>query len=215
MLQKRVEFDRLNQLIALGKELEKDSDKEVKEYLENCLGAGINWIVFNSREIFNDSEKSATIGGGSTPAAISLGKPNIGNTFEVNGLKLSSISSNAKNRIRKFIIMHEYGHLYEWLKDMVEKNEGYIIDTNDPDIQKVTDSEGKANAYAIDNMYRKDRRELLKNSKLKMKDFEDSENHLSQSHYKSDEYKAGTRRHSKTLKRTLDSLKEDVNYFSY
>ena len=34
------------------------------------------------------------------------------------------------------------------------------------DKQNVNDSETGANAYAIDNMYRKDRRELIKNSDL-------------------------------------------------
>ena len=73
----------------------------------------------------------------------------------------------------------------------------------------VVDSEGKANAYAIDNMYRKDRRELLKKSGLKNSDLKASEERLNKGHYKSDEYLAGTRKHSKTVERILNSIDKE------
>ena len=71
--------------------------------------------------------------------------------------------------MKKLIILHEYGHLYNFLKDFIETGKAEIVDTlsaNRKDRKDRIDSEGKANAYALENMYRKDRRELIKNSDL-------------------------------------------------
>lgn len=85
---------------------------------------------------------------------------------EANGISLTKDAENLKKNMKKFIILHEYGHLYNFLKDYIETGEAEIVDTLSASRKDRIDSEGKANAYALENMYRKDRRELIKNSDL-------------------------------------------------
>ena len=68
--------------------------------------------------------------------------------------------------------MHEQGHLYNYLIQAIEKGTVQPVGTamfnfSEKDKKDVNDSEVGANAYALDNMYRKDRREFLKNSNVK------------------------------------------------
>ena len=134
--------------------------------------------------------------------------------------------------IREFILRHEFGHAYEYIKDYVEKGEAKIID-NETDFKngtatskEILDSEGKANAYAFDTMYRKDRRELLKNSPIKVKSLEKAKNKAREKNIKKVETlgRAGADKHSKTLRNTLKSIKKEnkhkkelkeENYFNY
>ena len=75
------------------------------------------------------------------------------------------------------------------------------------------DSEGKANAYALDNMSKDDRMELLKNSSIKRKTLDRSKDKAERimsgkggKIEQLDFYRAGTEKHSKTIKDTLKSL---------
>jgi hypothetical protein len=82
---------------------------------------------------------------------------------------------NPNNKIvKKFLVYHEYGHLYEFLKSYVLTGNGKIVDTRNDSTEEVSDSEGKSNSFAIDGMYRKDRRKLLKNTSENIEDFEKS-----------------------------------------
>lgn len=110
------------------------------------------------------------------------------------------------DKIVNFIMLHEVGHIYEFLKERVNKGAANLIDTlNEPDRNKVIDSECKANAYALDNMCRKDRRELLKNRIGETKDFLNKKD----PNYKlNKKYIDGTKKHSKTYLKTLESIKK-------
>lgn len=85
---------------------------------------------------------------------------------EANGISLTKDTENLKKNMKKFIILHKYGHLYNFLKDFIETGKAEIVDTLSASRKDRIDLEGKANAYALENMYRKDRRELIKNSDL-------------------------------------------------
>ena len=121
---------------------------------------------------------------------------------------------NAKkfeNTIWKFIIMHEQGHLYNYLIQAIEtgivKPVGTVMfNFSEKDKQDVNNSETNANAYAIDNMYRKDRRELLKNSKI------EETNKLERL---KDAYTNGISKKSKTLNKTIDSIEKEKTHFDY
>lgn len=213
---KRDEFFRLNYLYEMGKEMMKSSDKKTGDYIHNVVGSKPNWLTLSSKEVFNDAEKNGVVGGGEEPAILGIGVPKFkGKIEKSNGFKFDISEKEMRKKLRRFIILHEYGHLYDWMKQMVENNYGKIISTFDKDVDKVTDSEGKANAYALDNMYRKDRRELLKNSGVKISDFDDAEKRLKGGHTKFDEYLAGTKRHSKTLEKTLKGIEKEKSHFNY
>jgi hypothetical protein len=118
---------------------------------------------------------------------------------------------NTEKNIWKFIIMHEQGHLFEYLKQIIETGTYIPIGTSmfqfsQKDKEDVNKSEVSANAYAIDNMYRKDRRDFLKNSKLEQTE------KLSRL---KDAYSKGLSDKSKTLDKTLKSIKKENRYFNY
>lgn len=130
-----------------------------------------------------------------------------------NGIVFDMTNKEMADKIVNFIMLHEVGHIYEFLKERVNKGAANLIDTlNEPDRNKVIDSEGKANAYALDNMYRKDRRELLKNRIGETKDFL---NKKDQNYKLNKEYINGTKKHSKTYLKTLESIKKEKQYFNY
>lgn len=56
--------------------------------------------------------------------------------------------------------------MFEYFKHYIITGEYKIVDTLSGKKEEITDSESNANNYALKNMYRKDRRELLKNSDL-------------------------------------------------
>lgn len=68
--------------------------------------------------------------------------------------------------LRRFLILHEYGHLFEYMKDYVLYGKAKIIKTLADNIDEVQCSEGKANDYAIKNSYRKDILYMFLNSEL-------------------------------------------------
>ena len=80
--------------------------------------------------------------------------------------------------IWKFVILHEEGHLFDICKKFIEGDREEIVGTaqayygSDEEYQKGMDMESGANAQAIDNMYRKDRREFLKQTTTSKKDIE-------------------------------------------
>ena len=113
-----------------------------------------------------------------------------------------------ENIIWKFIIMHEQGHLFDYLKQVIITGSIEPVGTamfQFDQKEKVNNSETNANAYAIDNMYRKDRREFLKNSKFEKTDKLEK---------LKDAYKKGLDDKSKTLDKTLKSIEKE-KYFNY
>lgn len=217
-IQKRTEYWRFNYLIEMSKEFLAQSNKKSQQYLKNVTGNYLDWLAGPSDLILGTKEESAIVRGGEeqVPAFMSVGRPSLKNKEEIGGgFKFKISDKKIRKNVRKLIVLHEYGHLYEFLKDVVETGEGDIVDTLSASTDKVVDSEGKANAYAIDNMYRKDRRELLKNSGLTNKDLDNSERIINKNHNMSDEYLAGTKKHSKTIKRVLDGIEKEKSRFNY
>lgn len=121
----------------------------------------------------------------------------------VNGFKFNSSDDEIREIVNKFILSHELGHIYEYLKDLVENGRTELVDTyREQDRNKVTNSESKANSYAIDNMYRKDRRELLKDGKPGNSEREK-------------EYTDKISKYSKTYNKTLKSIQKENSHFGY
>jgi hypothetical protein len=217
-IQKRMEYWRFNYLIELSKEFLAESDPKSQHYLKNITGSYLDWLAGPSDLVLGDKEESGIVRGNDekVPAFMSVGRPSLKNKEEIGGgFKFKIDGKKIRKCIRKLIVLHEYGHLYEFLKEVIETGESDIVDTLHDSTDKVVDSEGKANAYALDNMYRKDRRELLKNSGLKKTDLDNSEKAIKGEHYISDEYLAGTKRHSKTLEKTLKGIEKEKSHFNY
>ena len=194
---KKEEFLRYNIIIELLKDnkLESKKTKDADNYVKNITGEKPKIITYKNKNF-------------SGLVADYQGLPKLVLRTEVdeysNGLKFSNLEKKEiRDNIRKFIIYHEYGHLYEFLKDFIETGQAEIIDTQTARPSEVIDNEGKANAYAIDNMYRKDRRELLKNSEP------DENNQYSKRYYD------GLKKHSKTYQKIKDSIEKEKSYFDY
>ena len=194
---KKEEFLRYNIIIELLKDnkLESKKTKDADNYVKNITGEKPKIITYKNKNF-------------SGLVADYQGLPKLVLRTEVdeysNELKFSNLEKKEiRDNIRKFIIYHEYGHLYEFLKDFIETGQAEIIDTQTARPSEVIDNEGKANAYAIDNMYRKDRRELLKNSEP------DENNQYSKRYYD------GLKKHSKTYQKIKDSIEKEKSYFDY
>lgn len=213
--QKREEYKRMLELENYAFDIVKDSDVGTQEYIKNITGNYSLWLTGPSLAKEQGSSFSQFTDGSTF---LEIGKPKFGSSY---GSDINFKTTNKKLRksLRKYIVLHEYGHLYEFLKHYIEKGEIQEIPdtfTTDPKIR--LDNEGKANAYAIDNSYRKDRRELLKNSDLtkeKYNKYKNENDILNKEHYMSDEYLAGAVKHSKTLKKTLDSIEKEKSHFNY
>ena len=136
-----------------------------------------------------------------------VGKNRYLNGFDFKGSDLKKV----ENTIWKFIIMHEQGHLFNYLVQLIETGTVRPVGTtmfnfSENDKKDVNDSESSANAYAIDNMYRKDRREFLKNFK--------AENPKELNRLK-DAYIKGLDDKSRTYKKTKESIEIEKSYFGY
>ena len=214
LLQKKEEFNRLNYLLKLGEEISTESDKDISNYIKNITNNKPEWLALKSQQ------KNFTGGliqqDGSLPYLV-FGTSTLPKNKTSTDFGIKTDNKKLRKIIRKCVILHEYGHLFEFLKSVIITGEGSITDTiNDP-YPKIIDSEGKANAYAIDNIYRKDRRELLKNSEgYTKKELEKSFKNVSElkKGNKSkttifDLYKVGTATNSKKLKPTLDSIEKE------
>lgn len=92
--------------------------------------------------------------------------------------------------VRQFIILHEYGHLYNYLKQYIETGKHKIVDTIFGDKDEVTNSESDVNNYAFNNIYRKDRRGLLTNSDLTKEKINNAKDELNRGkeYHKSSQY---------------------------
>ena len=154
--QKKEEFGRLNYLTAIGIEMSKENDKRIDSYIKNINGEKLKWFSLK-KENTENSPGGIKQNYGELPY-LELGTPRLPKDKLQDDFGFKTSTKELRKNIRKFIIMHEYGHLFEFMKDVITTGEGGIVDTLNDDPRKVIDSEGKANAYALDNMYRKDRR---------------------------------------------------------
>lgn len=100
----------------------------------------------------------------------------------VNGFTFDkSDISKIEPLIWKFVILHEEGHLYDYIKRYVETNRMPHLDAigtmraltgTDEEYKQGMESEGSATNQALKNMYRKDRYEFLKQTTTKKEDIE-------------------------------------------
>lgn len=173
-IQKNLEFKRYHEIInKINKEF--PSEEMAKNIIKQTLGKESDVGAYNSMEIGTQINEK-------TKVPYLLVSPRISNYL--NGFVFNDNIDSIK--LFKFAILHEYGHCFEYLKELVEKDTAELVDTRlEADREKVVNSEGKANAYALKNMYRKDRRKLLTNAE------EDNYNVTSQ------EYIKGTKKYFK------------------
>ena len=214
-LQKKEEFNRLNYLLNLGKEMSKDNDKDISNYIKNITNNKPEWLSLKSHQ---KNAVGGLIQNNDQLPYLVFGTPIMPKDKTPTDFGIKTGNKTLRENIRKCIIMHEYGHLFEFLKNVIATGEGEVVDTINGSPPEVIDSEGKANAYAIDNMYRKDRRELLKNSegytKNEIKKSLEKVNKLKRGKETDatvfDLYRAGTAINSKKLKKTLDSIEKEL-----
>jgi hypothetical protein len=122
--------------------------------------------------------------------------------------------------------LHETKHLLDFFKEIIitgkikSKKYDTIKYIKKGKLEEVKNIEGEAEAHGLDNMYRKDRRNLLASkysshftkspkSKSDLKTLSKISNTLDKNELASDLYKRGAQEHSKTLKPTLQSLKNE------
>ena len=171
-IQKNLEFKRYQDIIN-SIEKEYPSEEQARNIIKQVLGKESDLKSYNAAMIGTQINEK-------TKMPYLLISPRISNYL--NGFIFNEKIDVIK--LFKFAILHEYGHCFEYLKEYIEKGSSKLICTlKETDRSKVIDSEGKANAYGLKNMYRKDRREMLKNSKM------DLSNQITK------EYVSGTRKY--------------------
>lgn len=234
---KKAEFDKLRELIKIGEHLKLSNDKETEKYLSKNSVLPIKWSIKK-----NDIQKSAGAldkGGEKYPTLkfsdVSYKNDNIPVDFKDERLVQNK---DIERIIKTFAILHEYGHLYDYLYNIIKNGEAEITDTLKSFLAKnykeIIDSEGKANAYAMDNIYRKDRLKLVNSDSYRPKQIWSSKLGAERAVKDlggfsfSDLYRAGTADNSKKLIGSIRSaremerdkikkerIKEETDYFPY
>lgn len=165
-----IQRNRIKILKKYLEETEKFSDKQAQDYLKYINGHYPKILTKSSTE-----NKISTLRKNQPYLSINKDtKIKDGNysftsgfAFETNNDKFLELC------LKRFIVLHEYGHLFNFFKDFVIKGEAKIIDTLFDNEQEVKYSEGKANDYAIANSYRKDILKMLYSSDLYNKNASD------------------------------------------
>ena len=219
--QAKLEYGRLFLITKKIAEFGSKSDPEMKEYLNKVMGMAPQWLTYKSND---DTSKFVVDKSNSKPPRVMLATGKINDIaprdFDFDNLEDSKI----EKLVRQGTALHEYGHLYDWLKEYIETGkvenfQGTMDLVRDGKYEELEKREGVANAYFIDNTYRKDRRELLKNSKG-FKDLDKSIKAVNDERKKvegtkltlTDLYRYGTNEESKTLNPTLKSIRlEEAN----
>ena len=218
------EKERLYQIKREMEQLSKQTKKNVAAYYKEIMGTDPK-VKYkesnkeNSNYMYIDKKDKPTIKL-NTNEKIELDDDG---EYAIAGLTFKKLPDGLEKIIKKFIINHENGHLYDYLKEYMEKGKTTFLDSYTGNYKRVADSEGVANAYAIDNMYRKDRRELIKNSDLdKTYSNKDLKKYMENRKGEERDYKdfdkimkVGTRRHSKKLRKVLKSIEKEKTHFEY
>lgn len=177
--QKSFEKKRYNEVLQSLKSIE--IDKDIGNYIKNVTGKYPE-SSFVGRDVVNHFVE------------LYKGIPAIGLSTEeqknINGINFNNDKKEIRKLVRQFIILHEYGHLYDYLKQYIETGEYKIIDTIFGDKDEVTNSESDANNYAFNSIYRKDRRKLLVNSDLTKEKINKAKDELNskEGYHKSSQY---------------------------
>lgn len=210
LIQKIIEFKRFNSVKKVVDEYVKETfgnSPSVNKYLKDIFGKGTSYpvVAYAKNGVADEGEIPNVF--------LKLGGQK--NTPEFN---LQSKKPEIIKILNKYVALHELGHIFNYFKHFVENGEIKKITPSDIAFEKgdykgLLDSEGKANAYALDNMSKDDRMELLKNSSIKRKTLDRAKDKVERimsgqggKVEQLDFYRAGTEKHSKTIKDTLKSL---------
>lgn len=155
---KKVEIERYKEVIRDSVKESKLTSPKLKEFLKREMGFYPKIKAVSSSQNFGFAFDDETM-----EKLLFVNKDFIDNETDVNGIHFNNDKS-IRPIIKKFLIAHEYGHLYDFLKRYIETGVKDTVDTRTGGDKEVKNSEGLANAYAINNLYRKDRRKLLTNS---------------------------------------------------
>ena len=158
---KKIEIERYKEIIRDSVKESKLTSPELKDFLKKEMG-------FNPKlQVIKPDEKNRNAFGyddETDKKFMMIDKDNIRNTTSSAGLIFYD-NNEIKDIIAKFIIGHEYGHLYDFMKRYIETGIKMTVPTmaRTPEEYDATKkSEARASKFSIYNMYRKDRWELLK-----------------------------------------------------
>lgn len=155
---KKIELERYKELLRASVKESRLTSPEIKEFIKQEMGF---YPKFEAREYTEDDKCAFAYG---DKKYILVNKDNVNKTTNSAGLFFQD-DKEIRNIISKFILGHEYGHLFDFMKRYVETGKKYIIPTkvDTPKEAKATEeSEGSASGFSIEGLYRKDRWELLK-----------------------------------------------------
>lgn len=152
---KKIELERYKEIIRDSVKESKLTSPELKEFLKKEMGFNPKFKVEKNPEYFSFAFDDETF-----EKKILLNKDYMDSYSNYNGIYFKN-ADKIRPLIKKFLIGHEYGHLYDFLKRYIETGKKDTVDTSTGKDEEVENSEGSANAYSIDNMYRKDRSNLL------------------------------------------------------
>jgi len=216
--QAKSEYERLFFITKKIAELGSKSDKQIKKYLDEVIGIVPQWLTVKSNSDDSSFEQAANK---ETRVALATGEIN---NIKPGDFRIGKVEDKKLEKIiRQEIALHEYGHLFNWLKKYIVTGEiPKLEDTmelaKNGKYEEIENLEGKANAYAIDNIYRKDRRELLKKSDgyrnldKSIKSVRDERKGKQTKLTLADLYRYGANKESKTLNPTLKSIRlEEAN----
>lgn len=215
MKKKKDEYNRFKEVKKIVEDYmeELDNPPSVKKYIKSIFGNNAD-----EKYIINNSNKFGVGIAGGLPQIFINQKTQ--NTPEFN---LQNKKSELIKILHKYLVTHEIGHVFECFKDYIETGNGNLIPSDiafeKGDYKELLDSEGKASAYALDNMAKSDRMELLKNSSIKRKTLDRAKDKAERIMAKQpgkveqlDFYRAGTEKYSKTIKDTLKSVDKIKQY---
>lgn len=162
--QKLNEYRRFEEIKKIGKNSRNKTDKNVKAYITKSFGKKPEWQIEKGYTRFTSTNAFAPNNKEDEPKISYLkSKERIKNSpFQINSEEEKIVSI-----FNKYELEHEYGHLYNWLKKYIISGKlEPLINTLDKNKIEASKNEGKADNYAFNNLYRKDRRALLKDSNL-------------------------------------------------
>lgn len=123
------EFLRLQYIISVASELILKNDKRMEQYIKDISKVEPKWDIRGNRVDQFTQDKYSKY----PYITINTDLFYYGNGFKVDDKNLAD-----KKVLKRFIINHEYGHLYEYLKKFIEgDNNPKIVDTMNGDTKEI------------------------------------------------------------------------------
>lgn len=203
---KKIEKERLTEILKSCLKNRAKTKEEAIKFLKNTVGFEPVWETLLNKDGINGFGKTKN----NENEKLYFDKEVINNSIIAAGFDFSKNEEELRKQINYFMVMHEMGHLYEFLKRYIETGEKKYIPTNTTTSRKTLStkrSEGLANAHAIDTMYRKDRFNFL--SKIGNA----SKNPVLSNEQRKEmkAYLDGTKKFSKTFGKTIKGINNKRN----